>query len=211
MMQNAALRESRNGTSRTRVVNGDVHVPQDGRRGGSNGPDRRALLGAEGPERLCDVRHALLDRPSGPATHLSGLCGQDPRGLFAEPARLAPDHIRCGDAGAINLLLACLRQQLIAELGSKDAVVTVQRDFRSAHLSEREVEMLSYAEMIAEDASRVAQEDIRRLGAVGFTDVQICDIALCASFRCFVSRFFDAVGAGPEPAFIDADANFRTA
>ena len=71
--------------------------------------------------------------------------------------------------------------------------------------------MLSYAEMIAEDASRVAQEDIRRLGAVGFTDVQICDIALCASFRCFVSRFFDAVGAGPEPAFIDADANFRTA
>ena len=46
-------------------------------------------------------------------------------------------------------------KQLIADLGSKEAVVAVQRDFRSANLSEREVEMLSYAEMIAEDASRL--------------------------------------------------------
>jgi hypothetical protein len=36
-------------------------------------------------------------------------------------------------------------------------------------------------------------------------------LQLCAAFRCFVSRFFDVVGAGPEPAFIDTDANFRNA
>ena len=42
-------------------------------------------------------------------------------------------------------------------------------------------------------------------------DQQICDIALCAAFRCYVSRFFDAVGAGPDAAFIDTDAEFRTA
>lgn len=87
----------------------------------------------------------------------------------------------------------------------------MQRDFRSADLSERDVAMLSYAETISKDASRVTDEDIRRLRSVGFTDVQICDIALCAAFRCFVSRFFDAVGAGPEPVFIDTDANFRSA
>jgi uncharacterized peroxidase-related enzyme len=102
-------------------------------------------------------------------------------------------------------------RQLIADLGSKDAVLAVQRDFRSANLTEREVEMLAYAETIAKDASRVTQEQVNRLRAVGFTDVQICDIALCASFRCFVSRFFDAVGAGPEAAFLDADASFRNA
>ena len=100
-------------------------------------------------------------------------------------------------------------KQLIADLGSKQAVLTVQRDFRSARLSERDIEMLSYAETITKDASRVTQEHVQRLRAVGFTDIQICDIALCASFRCCVGRFFDAVGAGPEPAFIDADANFR--
>lgn len=71
--------------------------------------------------------------------------------------------------------------------------------------------MLSYAETISKDASRVTQQHIERLRSVGFTDVQICDIALCAAFRCFVARFFDATGAGPEPAFVDTDADFRSA
>jgi alkylhydroperoxidase family enzyme len=102
-------------------------------------------------------------------------------------------------------------KQLLADLGSKEAILAVRRDFASAQLSERDIEMLHYAEMIASDASRVTPEDIARLRAAGFSDVQICDIALCASFRCFVGRFFDAVGAGPEPAFVDADADFRDA
>ncbi|KRR20047.1 carboxymuconolactone decarboxylase family protein [Bradyrhizobium retamae] len=102
-------------------------------------------------------------------------------------------------------------KQLLADLGSKEAVIAVRCNFASARLSERDVEMLRYAETIASDASRVTAKDIERLRAVGFTDVQICDIALCAAFRCFVARFFDAVGAGPEPTFIDADADFRKA
>ena len=102
-------------------------------------------------------------------------------------------------------------KQLTEHLGSKDAVLAVQRDFRNAGLSEKDVEMLAYAEKIARDASRIAQSDIDRLRKVGFTDQQICDIALCAAFRCFVSRFFDALGAGPEAAFIDDDEEFRTA
>jgi uncharacterized peroxidase-related enzyme len=102
-------------------------------------------------------------------------------------------------------------KQLTADLGSKDKVLAVQRDFRTAGLDKRDVEMLAYAEDIARNASQITQERIDRLRAVGFTDVQICDIALCASFRCFVSRFFDAVGAGPEAAFLDADPQFREA
>lgn len=102
-------------------------------------------------------------------------------------------------------------RQLIDDLGSKEAVLAVQRDFRAAGLSDRDVEMLAYAEMVARDASAVSPADIDRLRSVGFTDQQICDIALCAAFRCFVSRFFDAVGAGTEAAFIDADPEFRTA
>jgi alkylhydroperoxidase family enzyme len=102
-------------------------------------------------------------------------------------------------------------RQLLADFGSKDAILALRRDYAWSHLSERDVEMLRYAEMIASNASRVKGEDIERLREVGFSDVQICDIALCASFRCFVGRFYDAVGAGPEPAFIDADARFRDA
>ena len=102
-------------------------------------------------------------------------------------------------------------KQLIADLGSKTAVLAVQRDYRSAGLSDRDIAMLSYAETISKDASEVTQDHIERLRSVGFTDVQICDIALCAAFRCFVSRFFDAVGAGPEAAFVDTDVDFRRA
>ena len=102
-------------------------------------------------------------------------------------------------------------KQLIGELGSKEAVLAVQCDFRNAGLSEREVEMLAYAEKVAKDASQITRADIDRLHKVGFTDPEISDIALCAAFRCMVSRFFDATGAGPEAAFIDPDDEFRTA
>ncbi|MBS4048763.1 MAG: peroxidase-related enzyme [Alphaproteobacteria bacterium] len=100
-------------------------------------------------------------------------------------------------------------KQLIADLGSKEMVLAVQRDFRSAGLSDRDVAMLVYAEKVARDATRVTQADIDALRAAGFTDANISDIALCAAFRCFIGRFFDAVGAGPEAAFIDDDPAWR--
>lgn len=71
--------------------------------------------------------------------------------------------------------------------------------------------MLAYAEQVARDASKITKADIEALRAVGFTDVEISDIALCASFRSFISRFFDATGATPEPIFFDADPYFRDA
>ena len=102
-------------------------------------------------------------------------------------------------------------QQLIELLGSRDAVLAVQRDFRAASLSSKDVAMLAYAEKIAIDASKITQVDVDLVRAAGFTDHEICDIALCASFRCFISRFFDATGARPELAYIDEDAAFRRA
>jgi alkylhydroperoxidase family enzyme len=89
--------------------------------------------------------------------------------------------------------------------------MAVQSDFRTAGLSDKDVEMLAYAEKVTRDASRISQADVDRLRAVGFTDREICDIALCAAFRCFVSRFFDATGAGPEEAYIDPEESFRAA
>jgi uncharacterized peroxidase-related enzyme len=102
-------------------------------------------------------------------------------------------------------------RQLIADLGSKETVLAVQQDFRNAGLSARDVEMLAYAEKVTLAASEIREADIARLRAVGFTDVEICDIALCASWRAFVSRFFDAVGTTPEPYFHDPDDAFRAA
>jgi uncharacterized peroxidase-related enzyme len=102
-------------------------------------------------------------------------------------------------------------QQLIEDLGSKEAVMALQEDFRSAGLDQNEIEMLAYAEKITTNSAHITPDDVMRLRDVGFTDQNISDIALCASWRNFVSRFFDAVGASPEAAYMDADANFTKA
>jgi alkylhydroperoxidase family enzyme len=97
------------------------------------------------------------------------------------------------------------------DLGSMEAVLAVLSDYRTAGLPERDVAMLSFAETVAVDASAITPAHIERLRAAGFRDPQICDIALCASLRCFMSRFFDATGAGPEAFFLDADETVRKA
>ena len=91
----------------------------------------------------------------------------------------------------------------------REEALAVQRDYRNAGLTEQQVEMLAYAEQITRDASRIGQEDIDRLRSVGHTDLNIADIALAASYRNFMSRYFDAVGATAEAEFLDADPATR--
>jgi uncharacterized peroxidase-related enzyme len=88
---------------------------------------------------------------------------------------------------------------LVEDLGSAEAVLAVERDFRSAGLSERDVAMLGYAEKVTVAASTVTEEDVERLRRHGFSDEQVFDIALCAAVRNLFSRLIDAVGATPDP------------
>lgn len=92
---------------------------------------------------------------------------------------------------------------------SREQALAIQADYRNAGLSEQQVAMLAYAEQITRDASKITATDIENLRLVGFTDLNIADIALAASFRNFLSRYFDAVGASVEPDFLDADPQVR--
>lgn len=100
---------------------------------------------------------------------------------------------------------------LVNDLGSKEKVFAIQHDFRSAGLAAKTVAMLAYAEQVARDASLITEEDVERPRKHGFTDREIADIAFCASYRCFMSRYFDAVGAMPESTWLDPDPAFRAA
>jgi alkylhydroperoxidase family enzyme len=100
---------------------------------------------------------------------------------------------------------------LVNDLGSKEKVFAIQHDFRTAGLAAKTVAMLAYAEQIARDASLITEDDIAALRKHGFIDREIADIAFCASYRCFMSRYFDAVGAMPESTWLDPDPTFRTA
>lgn len=97
---------------------------------------------------------------------------------------------------------------LSGEIG-RDKALAVRRDYRNAGLTVQQVAMLDYAAQISRDASRITEADIERLRQVGFSDLNIADIALAASFRAFMSRYFDAVGATPEAGFLDADPAVR--
>ena len=86
--------------------------------------------------------------------------------------------------------------KILSEMLDRETAIAVHRDYRNAGLSDRQVAMIS-------------EQDIDNLRAVGFSDLNIADIALAASFRNFMSRYFDAVGASPEAAFLDADTAIR--
>ena len=98
----------------------------------------------------------------------------------------------------------------LSSMIGREQALAVHSDYRSAGLSDQQVEMLAYAEQITVDASKVAEGHINRLRAVGLSDLNIADIALAASFRNFLSRYFDAVGATPEIDFLDTDLAVRS-
>jgi alkylhydroperoxidase family enzyme len=91
----------------------------------------------------------------------------------------------------------------------REQALAVRRDYRSAGLTDQQNAMLAYAKQITLDASQITEADIQGLQSVGFTDVNIADIALAAAFRSFMSRYFDAVGATVEPEFLDEDPQVR--
>lgn len=99
--------------------------------------------------------------------------------------------------------------RLLSDALGRDRALALARDHRTAGLSPPQVAMLDYAVQISRDASRITEADVQRLRSAGFSDLNIADIALAASFRAFLSRYFDAVGARAEPCFLDADPAVR--
>ncbi|MBX3582889.1 MAG: alkylhydroperoxidase [Rhizobiaceae bacterium] len=99
--------------------------------------------------------------------------------------------------------------RILSQTLGRDQVLAIRRDFRTAGLSQQQIGMLEYAEQIIRDASRISEVDIQRLRELGFSDLNIADIALAASFRSFMSRYFDAVGATVEAEFLDSDPDVR--
>ena len=78
----------------------------------------------------------------------------------------------------------------------KDLVEALQRDYRSAAISEQDRAMLDYVVKLTKDATKVSPDDHRRLRAVGFDDRGILQITLIASWFNYINRVADALGVG---------------
>lgn len=77
-------------------------------------------------------------------------------------------------------------------------MAALQKDFRSAPISEQDKAMLEYVVKLTRDATQCSPEDHQKLRAVGFDDRGILQITLIASWFNYINRVADALGVGRE-------------
>ena len=75
-------------------------------------------------------------------------------------------------------------------------VEALERDYKTAPISEQERVMLDYVVQISHDATRISPADHDRLRSVGFDDKGILQITLIASWFNYINRVADALGVG---------------
>jgi alkylhydroperoxidase family enzyme len=75
-------------------------------------------------------------------------------------------------------------------------VKALQEDYRSAPISEPDRLMLDYVTQLTRDATRLSEENHRRLRQAGFDDQGILQITLIASWFNYINRVADALGVG---------------
>ncbi len=87
----------------------------------------------------------------------------------------------------------------------------IVRDFRNAGLPPAEVAMMAFAEKLTLHAHQITQKDVDALRAHGFSEEEVLDIALAAAARNFYSKVLDAVGAEPDPLYLEMEESLRKA
>jgi uncharacterized peroxidase-related enzyme len=77
-------------------------------------------------------------------------------------------------------------------------VESLEKDYRSAPISEQDRVMLDYVVKLTKDATKVWKDDIEGLRQAGFDDRAILQITLIASWFNYINRVADALGVGRE-------------
>jgi uncharacterized peroxidase-related enzyme len=77
-----------------------------------------------------------------------------------------------------------------------ELVEALQKDYRTANISEQDRVMLDFVAQLTRDATRITPDDHARLRSVGFDDKGILQITLIASWFNYINRVADALGVG---------------
>lgn len=80
----------------------------------------------------------------------------------------------------------------------EELVAALERDYKTAPITEAEREMLDYVVQLTRDATGIGPEHHERLRAAGFDDQAILQITLIASWFNYINRVADALGVGRE-------------
>ena len=80
----------------------------------------------------------------------------------------------------------------------EELVKALQKDYRTAPISEPDRLMLDYVVQLTKDATGISRQHHERLRAAGFDDQAILQITLIASWFNYINRVADALGVGRE-------------
>jgi uncharacterized peroxidase-related enzyme len=100
---------------------------------------------------------------------------------------------------------------LMDGLVASEAMRAIAVDHHSAGLDEIDVAVMDFADKIVTDAASVTQGDVDRLRELGLTDLEVLDVALAASARCFFSKAIDALGVEADAAYAELEPMVREA
>ena len=73
-------------------------------------------------------------------------------------------------------------------------VAAIERDFRTAHLTDREHAMLEYAVKLTNRPSEMENHDVAALQGVGFTDAEILDVCQVTAYYAYANRLVAGLG-----------------
>jgi uncharacterized peroxidase-related enzyme len=91
-------------------------------------------------------------------------------------------------------------KDLRSEVGDEAQVHAIQKDYRGASLSAREMALLDYAVKLTQTPKETTHDDLHTLRSQGFTDEQLVDAVHCIGYFNFINRVLDGLGVDPEPA-----------
>ena len=80
----------------------------------------------------------------------------------------------------------------------KEMVAALERDYKTAPISEQDRVMLDYVVKLTKDATKCSRQDIEGLRGAGFDDRGILQITLIASWFNYINRVADSLGVGRE-------------
>jgi alkylhydroperoxidase family enzyme len=79
-----------------------------------------------------------------------------------------------------------------------EPVADIARDRNAALLDPVDVAVMDLAERVVDDATSIADADLRPLRDLGLSETEIMDVVLAAAARCFFSKALDGMGVLPD-------------
>ena len=83
-----------------------------------------------------------------------------------------------------------------------EPVREIALDHHSAGLDEVDIAVMDLAERVVSDASSIGDADLQRLRDLGLSGLEIKDVILAASARCFFSKTLDGLGVLADASFL---------